>query len=76
MKKNENDGNHEYIEIWEDLVKLEDLIKALFLCTFLAFAFALTIGEMVGQSLFLGLIGAITGFIISSIWISPKRDIE
>ncbi len=76
MTKKENDGNHEYIEIWEDLVKIGDLTKALFLCTFLAFTFALTIGEMIGQSLFLGLIGALTGFIISSIWISPKRDVD
>lgn len=65
MKKN--------IEVWEDLVYIKDLILALIIClstTFMGYFLAPNEPPM---PLFFGLAGAISGFIVSSIIIKPKR---
>jgi len=61
------------IEIWEDLVNIKDLVKALVICMITTFG-----GYFLGpddsyKPLLFGLAGAITGFLISSILIEPKR---
>lgn len=63
----------ENIEVWEDLVNIKSLVFALSICTL-----TMSSGYYIGhnnelKSLLFGLIGAIIGFFISTILITPKR---
>ncbi len=62
------------IEIWEDLVNIKDLIKALIICIFTTFGGYLLAPNGSYQPLLIGLLGAIVGFITSSFLIKPKRE--
>jgi len=66
----EKDSN---IEIWEDLVKIKDLIKALIICIIATFSGYFLAPDDSYKPLLFGLVGAITGFVISSFIIEPKR---
>lgn len=61
------------IEIWEDLVKIKDLVKALIICIIATFSGYFLAPNDAYKPLLFGLVGAITGFIISSFIIKPKR---
>ena len=67
----EKEGNN--IEVWEDLVKIKDLAKALIICIITTFSGYFLAPNDTYKPLLFGLVGAITGFIISSIIIEPKR---
>ena len=62
-----------YIEIWEDLVNVKDLVKALVICMFTTFSGYFLAPNDSYKPLPFGLVGAIIGFIISSLIIDPKR---
>lgn len=62
-----------YNEIWDDLVAFRSLILALALCiSFMAAGYYFA-PDKAPYPLFMGLGGALTGFIISSFLIKPKR---
>lgn len=61
------------IEIWEDLVKIKDLVKALIICMITTFSGYFLAPNDSYKPLLFGLVGAIMGFIVSSIIIEPKR---
>lgn len=65
-----------YIEIWEDLVHIKDLLIALLICVSTTFFGYFLAPNEPPKPLFFGLIGAMIGFIISSIIINPKRKFE
>lgn len=71
-KKDILDKNN--IEIWEDLVNIKDFIIALIICIVSTFGGFIIAPNKAPMPLFFGLIGAITGFMIASILIKPKRD--
>ncbi|HLR01701.1 MAG TPA: hypothetical protein VK111_03075 [Virgibacillus sp.] len=62
------------IDVWEDRVDIKDILIAMILCiTFAMGGYILDVGSI--PPLISGLIGAVTGFIISSIIIKPKRHV-
>lgn len=63
------------IEIWEELVNIKDLVKALIICIISSFSGYFLAPNDSYKPLLFGLIGAITGFVISSILIQPKRKL-
>lgn len=63
------------IEIWEDLVNLIDLIKALILCMITTFSGYFLAPKDSYKPLLFGLVGSITGFIVSCFIIKPKRNV-
>lgn len=69
------DKQETFIEIWEDLVDIKDLVFALFISSVMTLG-----GYFIGpndppQPLFFGLGGALIGFILNSFRIKPKRTI-
>ncbi|TMN22469.1 hypothetical protein FH966_05825 [Lentibacillus cibarius] len=65
-------NNKENIEVWEDLVRIKDLVISLVICSGTSLGGYL-IAPADREPLIFGLVGAVTGFIISSIIIRPKR---
>lgn len=72
-KKQINEKNN--IEIWEDLVHIKDLLIALLICVSTTFLGYFIAPNEPPKPLFFGLIGAMIGFIITSIIINPKREL-
>ncbi len=75
--RNQSNGNKETdhnIEIWEDLVNMKDLVKALTICIITTFSGYFLSPKDSYKPLLFGLAGAIVGFIISSFLIEPKRE--
>jgi Na+/H+ antiporter NhaD/arsenite permease-like protein len=68
--KNKEDNN---IEIWEDIVTIKDLVKALVICMITTFSGYFLAPKDSYKPLLFGLVGAIIGFTISSFVIQPKR---
>lgn len=67
--------NRNFVEVWEDNVKIKDLLLAMVLCiVFSLGGYIIAPGEA-PQPLIFGLSGGVIGFIISSIVIKPKRKI-
>ena len=64
----------EYIEVWEDLIAIKDLVLSIVLCLITTFAGYFIAPNNAPWTLFGGLIGAITGFVINSFIIAPKRQ--
>lgn len=69
----ENEENN--VEIWEDLVKIKDLVKSLIICILTTFSGYFLAPDNSYKPLLFGLVGAVTGFIISSFIIKPKRKL-
>ncbi|QKY71091.1 hypothetical protein [Lentibacillus sp. CBA3610] len=67
------ENKKENIEVWEDLVNIKDLVLSLTICSLTSLGGYLVAPED-QQPLIFGLIGAVVGFIISSIIIKPKRQ--
>ena len=63
----------ENIEVWEDLVNIKDLVISLIICSVTSLGGYLIAPES-QQPLIFGLVGAVTGFIISIVIIKPKRN--
>ncbi|SFB06216.1 hypothetical protein SAMN04488072_106139 [Lentibacillus halodurans] len=63
----------ENIEVWEDLVNIKDLALGLAICSVTSLGGYLVAPEG-QQPLIFGLIGAVLGFMISTIMIQPKRN--
>ena len=70
-----NDKEENNIEIWEDLVNIKDLVKALIICIITTFSGYFLAPNDSYKPLLFGLVGAITGFIVSSFIIKPKRKL-
>ncbi|MFD2044247.1 hypothetical protein ACFSTA_10170 [Ornithinibacillus salinisoli] len=65
--------DEENIEVWEDLVHIKDLMISLIICSVTTLGAYLIAPNEPPKPLIFGLIGAVIGFIISSILIKPKR---
>ena len=66
-----------YIEIWGDMIVIKDLVFSIFLIsitTIGAHLLAPTNNRPLG--LLFGLSGAVIGFIVSIIFIKPKRQVD
>lgn len=72
-KEENNPKKDDMIEIWEDAVSLKELMLSLTICLFMSFGGYYLAPDKEPLPLLLGLIGAISGFILSSIMIKPKR---
>ncbi|CAM3045094.1 hypothetical protein FITA111629_00325 [Filibacter tadaridae] len=70
---NEIDEVKENIEVWEDLVNIKELVLALVICSVTTLGGYFIAPNEPPKPLFFGLIGALVGFIGSSILIKPKR---
>ena len=70
MKK----GKQERFEIWGDVVELRDLIISILLSSGSTMgAYFLAPSDDKTKQLFFGLAGAVIGFILSTLFIKPKR---
>ncbi|MER2226617.1 MAG: hypothetical protein ABS916_06120 [Carnobacterium sp.] len=70
MKK----GKQEKFEIWGDVVELRDLIISILLSSGSTMgAYFLAPSDDKTKQLFFGLAGAVIGFILSTLFIKPKR---
>lgn len=76
MKENERQEQNDNIEIWEDYVHIKDLIISLAICAITTLGGYLIAPNEPPKPLIFGLVGAVVGFIISSILIRPKRTFE
>lgn len=64
------------VEIWGDLVNLKDLIISILICSITTMSgFFLAPKTDTTKQLFFGLGGAVLGFIISTMLITPKRTV-
>jgi uncharacterized BrkB/YihY/UPF0761 family membrane protein len=70
---NDEKKQGEYIEVWEDLVHIKDLVLSIVICTVITMGAYFIAPNEPPKPLVFGLIGAVIGFIISSIIIKPKR---
>ena len=68
--------NNKNIEVWEDLVRIKDLILSLAICSITTLGAYFIAPNEPPKPLFFGLTGAIIGFIICSIIIEPKRNLK
>lgn len=66
----EQGGN---IEVWEDLVNIKDLVLSLVICSVTTLGGYLIAPNEPPKPLIFGMVGAVIGFIASSIIIKPKR---
>lgn len=71
-----NKKSKENIEIWEDLVNMKDLVLALTISSVTTLSGYFLASDESTQSLIFGLLGALTGFILSSLLIKPKRILQ
>ena len=70
------DRSKKLVEIWGDTVAIRSLILAILFSSFSTMgAFFLAPVDDKSKQLFFGLIGALIGFVLSSIFIKPKRVI-
>lgn len=70
-----DEENKNYVEVWEDNVKVKDLLIAMTLCIGLSLGGYIIAPGEAPQPLIFGLTGGVIGFIISSFIIKPKRKI-
>jgi hypothetical protein len=72
-KSPEREGTKQNIEVWEDLVRIKDLVISLILCSVTTLGGYFLAPKDPPKPLFFGLSGAIIGFVVCSIFIKPKR---
>lgn len=69
--------NKKYIEIWGDMVQLSDLVLSILVIsttTMVSYSFAPSGNRPI--ELLLGLSGAILGFLMTLLFIKPKRTVQ
>lgn len=76
MSKFEGNDSGNNIEVWEDVVRIKDLVLALAICSITTLGAYFIAPNVPPKPLFYGLIGALLGFAISSLIIQPKRTFE
>jgi hypothetical protein len=69
----ESEDSKKNIEVWEDLVRVKDLVIALIVCSVTTLGGYFLAPKDPPKPLFFGLSGAIIGFVICTIFIKPKR---
>ncbi|GAB4075140.1 hypothetical protein GCM10028778_26430 [Barrientosiimonas marina] len=69
----EQEEKQDNIEVWEDYVNIKDLVLSLVVCSLTSVG-GYIIAPAGQQPLIFGLVGAVLGFIISTILIKPKRQ--
>lgn len=67
--------NQKFIELWGDVVSQKDLVKSIFLTSFLTLGAYFLAPANETSRLFFGLAGAVVGFFLATLWIKPKRII-
>ncbi|MDY0410331.1 hypothetical protein ACFFIS_10965 [Virgibacillus soli] len=72
-EENELEQTPKNIEVWEDVVRIRDLIISLTICSVTTMVGYLIAANDPARSLTFGLIGTAVGFIICSMIIKPKR---
>lgn len=74
MSIEEKEEVNNLIDVWEDNVDIKDIVIAMGLCTVFALGgYLAAFGDI--PPLISGIVGAVIGFIISSIIIKPKRNV-
>lgn len=73
---NAGEKSKENIEVWEDLVNMKDLACALIISSLATLGGYFLAPNEPPQPLIFGLLGALTGFILSSMLIKPKRIVQ
>ncbi|WP_284140790.1 MULTISPECIES: hypothetical protein [unclassified Virgibacillus] len=68
--------SEQYIEVWEDVVRIKDLVISLIICSITTLGGYLIAPNEPPKPLIFGLVGTVLGFIICSIIIKPKRTFE
>lgn len=81
MQKEEKDfdlhnDKEEYVEVWEDIVSIKDLIISLVISAVTTLGSYFIAPNEPPMPLFFGLAGALIGFGIASFIIKPKRVIQ
>ncbi|WP_071394138.1 hypothetical protein [Bacillus tuaregi] len=66
----------ENIEVWEDLVSIKDLVRALLIMSLTTMGAYFLAPNDPPKPLFFGLVGALIGFILTSFIIKPKRILQ
>lgn len=67
--------NRKFIELWGDVVSQKDLVMSIFLISFLTLGAYFLAPANETSRLFFGLGGAVVGFILTTLFIKPKRII-
>lgn len=69
--------HNKMIELWGDVVEIKHLLLSIFISSFFTMGayFLAPAGDKI-KGLFFGLLGAVAGFIISTLLIRPKRIIS
>lgn len=66
--------NNTRIEIWGDMVAINDLTKAIVLSAVTTMGgYFIAPSDNISLQLFFGLGGALIGFLLTAFWIEPKR---
>jgi hypothetical protein len=68
-----DDDSKVNIEVWEDLVRIKDLVTSLIICSVTTLGGFFLAPNEPPKPLFFGLSGAIVGFVLCAIFIKPKR---
>jgi hypothetical protein len=68
-----SEGSFNNIEVWEDYVRIRDLVIALIVCSATTLGGYFLAPNTPPKPLFFGLTGAILGFVICTVIIKPKR---
>ncbi|WP_432362684.1 hypothetical protein [Sporosarcina sp. UB5] len=74
--KDIQDRTKENIEVWEDLVHIKHLVVSLLICSVTTLSGYFIAPNEAPKPLFFGLFGAFLGFLITSIIIPPKRNLN
>lgn len=67
----------DFIEIWGDHVDLKSMLISMFICATIALGgYFIAYNWGPTWQLFLGIFGAVVGFVLSILFIQPKREVE
>ena len=73
---NKNKSEDILVEIWDDVVDIVSLVKSLLITSFFTMgSYFIAPSQHRPSQLLFGLLGAVLGFIISSLLFKPKRHI-
>lgn len=72
----EKGAKNQYIEVWEDIVSIRDLVFSLLICAVTTLSAYLLAPNISSVPLFSGLFGSLVGFIICSFLFKPKRNLK